>query len=311
MGLDIQSLRLLMIARQMGASFDRVVTLGRQDLLMTPKQIVGACSSFGIAIDDEEANRIAFSNDRFSEPMLHKLGAQTADSLDASGFEGATILQDLNRPFPSELKEKFNLVFDGGTLEHVFDFPKALKSCMEMPVKGGHFVMASPSNNQMGHGFYQFSPELFYRVFSPENGYELKSLFLVPNFVEDSWYSVVDPREAKTRIGHNAGAIAYSLFGIAQRSDIVPMFVKPPQQSDYSAEWSHLPGKASDHSRLWFFDEITQRQVKDTGSLRSAVKKLAPKKLVQFRQALSLAMKSQKPPNPAYFRPVGIPPGSG
>jgi hypothetical protein len=34
----------------------------------------------------------------------------------------------------------------------------------------------TPANNQMGHGFYQFSPELFFRVFSQENGYLLRAL---------------------------------------------------------------------------------------------------------------------------------------
>jgi hypothetical protein len=30
----------------------------------------------------------------------------------------------------------------------------------------------------MGHGFYQFSPELFYQALHPKKGYELKQLFL-------------------------------------------------------------------------------------------------------------------------------------
>ena len=43
MGLDIQALRLLLVARRMGAKFDRTITLGRQDLFLTPLEIRSVC----------------------------------------------------------------------------------------------------------------------------------------------------------------------------------------------------------------------------------------------------------------------------
>ena len=127
--------------------------------------------------------QIALGKDRFCEPMLEKLGA-TVDSVDANAFEGANIIHDLNRPMPVELQGRYDVVFDGGTLEHVFNFSTAMRGCLELPEVGGHFIMTSPANNQMGHGFYQFSPELFFRIFSEENGYELRAIFLVPTFSE-------------------------------------------------------------------------------------------------------------------------------
>ena len=77
----------------------------------------------------------------------------------------------MNLPIGDDLKRKFSVVIDGGTLEHVFNFPVAIKNCMQMLDVGGHFFVHTMANNFMGHGFYQFSPELFYRVFSPENGF--------------------------------------------------------------------------------------------------------------------------------------------
>src|SRR5664280_375069 len=156
MGLDLQSLRLLLVARRMGARFDRTVTLGRQDLLLTPRQIQKVCSAFGLSIDEQEAKQIALGRDRFCEPMLERLGAVVVDSVDANAFEGANIIHDLNQPMPAELQGRYDVVFDGGTLEHVFNFPSAMRSCLELPKVGGHFIMTSPANNQMGHGFYQF-----------------------------------------------------------------------------------------------------------------------------------------------------------
>src|SRR5262249_48624985 len=159
-----------------------------QDLLLTPLMIRETCDEFGLQVQQKEIDEICSTPDQFCEALLKHIGAVTVDSLDASDFEGATIIHDLNRPLPATLHGRFDVVFDGGTLEHVFNFPVALKECMALPRVGGHFLMCSPANNQMGHGFYQFSPELFWRVFSPNNGYELKALFMVPAFSEGQWY---------------------------------------------------------------------------------------------------------------------------
>jgi hypothetical protein len=91
-------------------------------------------------------------------------------------------------------------VFDGGTLEHVFNFPTTIAGCLSLPKVGGHHIMTSPANNQMGHGFYQFSPDLFYRVFSPENGYELRALFLAPTYSEGQWFAINDPAKVGARV---------------------------------------------------------------------------------------------------------------
>ena len=77
------------------------------------------------------------------------------------------IIADRNDPdaLKSALSGKqFDLVFDGGTLEHVFNFSTALKNCMHMVKPHGRFVSVTLPNNWCGHGFYQFSPELFFRA---------------------------------------------------------------------------------------------------------------------------------------------------
>jgi hypothetical protein len=72
----------------------------------------------------------------------------------------------------------FSVVYDGGTIEHVFNAVQAFKNGMEMVRVGGHFIQVNPANNFMGHGFWQFSPELIYRVFSAENGFNIRGVFL-------------------------------------------------------------------------------------------------------------------------------------
>ena len=108
------------------------------------------------------------------EPLFKLLGAQQVCSLDASDYEQATYICDLNQPCPSNLIQKFSVVHDGGSLEHVFNLPQALKNCMQMVRIGGHFIQLTTANNFMGHGFWQLSPEAIYRTFSEANGYSIK-----------------------------------------------------------------------------------------------------------------------------------------
>ena len=63
------------------------------------------------------------------------------------------------------------MVVDGGTLEHVFDYPTALRNAMRMVRVGGHLILNAPVNNFPGHGFYQISPELFFRCFHDNSAF--------------------------------------------------------------------------------------------------------------------------------------------
>ena len=76
------------------------------------------------------------------------------------------MIHDLNLPVPPELHERYDLIIDGGTLEHVFHVPIAMENCMKMTKTGGHVVIITNINNLVGHGFYHFSPDFFFRAFS-------------------------------------------------------------------------------------------------------------------------------------------------
>jgi len=99
--------------------------------------------------------------------------------LSASNYDGVNVLRNLNEPVGSELFEKYDCVFNGGLLEHVFNFPVALKNCLEMVKVGGHFITITLANAQFGHGFYQFSPELFYSALCARTAFWLNSCFCV------------------------------------------------------------------------------------------------------------------------------------
>ena len=60
--------------------------------------------------------------------FIEKFGSTIVDALDNSLYEGANIVQDLNQVLSDDnLKNKYNTIIDGGTLEHVFDIATALR----------------------------------------------------------------------------------------------------------------------------------------------------------------------------------------
>jgi SAM-dependent methyltransferase len=98
--------------------------------------------------------------------LYRRLGFAQASYVDVSDYEGADILFDLGSPeIPEHLKGAFDVVFDCGTLEHIFHVPNALHNVVRMTAPGGHVLHAVLMNNGVEHGFYQFSPTLFFDWF--------------------------------------------------------------------------------------------------------------------------------------------------
>jgi hypothetical protein len=171
------------------------------------------------------------------------LGAQETVALDASDYEGATRIHDLNRPVPDEWNQEFDIVIDAGTLEHVFNFPVALASCLRMVKTGGCIFWSMPANNYCGHGFYQFSPELIFRVFSKKSGFQIEQLLLFTHPFPGAelssrmiFYSITDPDQIRGRVSFVNGLPTGLLVAARKVSDEI-LFGSAPQQSDYVMAW--------------------------------------------------------------------------
>jgi SAM-dependent methyltransferase len=108
--------------------------------------------------------------DGFSETMWDRLGFPGIETMDASAYEGAQMIHDLNEPVPEVLHGQFSFIFDGGTLEHVFNVPVALRSVFDMLAPGGRFVSANGLNGWVGHGLYQFNPDLVWNFWKRAAG---------------------------------------------------------------------------------------------------------------------------------------------
>lgn len=147
MGFDINGVKLLIKAKQFEVDFDKVITIGRQGLYLTKKEMKNLLSKAGLANDN---NEVTSTGNNYAESLLKSLGAVVTDSMDASDYEGATVIQDLNLPISDLLRSKYTLVIDGGSLEHVFNFPVAIKNCMSLIKKDGYYIGITPTNNFLG-----------------------------------------------------------------------------------------------------------------------------------------------------------------
>lgn len=172
MGLGKNTTKLLcMLKRKNLVNYENTLTLGRQELNLNKRTIRALYSAYGDVLSTDQIRG------KYSEKFFAALGSKKTDSMDASKFEGATILHDLNKPVSQDMVERYTCIVDGGTTEHIFDFPTAMKNIMKMLKVGGVYIGMVPSNQWNGHGFYQFSAMLYIQLFCKNNHFQLKKIY--------------------------------------------------------------------------------------------------------------------------------------
>ena len=245
MGYDEHGVRFLMHALDLGVDYSTTATIGHQRLFhMGVPELAAALAATGL---DRRANaaELRKATGGHLNGILQVLGAETVDVVDASEYEGAQIIQDLNQPIPASLEGRYSAVVEGGTLEHVFNIATSLDNLMRMVKPGGHLLMALPTNDFAGHGFYQFSPELLFRALSPAYGYEIReSLVMERGHARPRWYRAADPAVVGRRLAFRTDS-ATELDFVAQRVGEVPGFESAPMQSDYETRWEEHASGAS------------------------------------------------------------------
>ena len=282
MGLDINGTQFILYAKTIGVDFTRTAMIGRQGLHLSSSDFKANLLNFGFSFDERSIERIFNESNHYAEEFFRSLGAKEVHSLDNSDYEGATHVFDMNKQIPESLKRQYSVVLDGGSLEHIFNFPVAIKNCMEMVRVGGYYLGITPANNFMGHGFYQFSPELFFGIFTRSNGYELDCLIAFEDSPNAEWYLVKSPVSINGRVTLTNSKPVYLLI-VAKRIEDIEPFQSMPQQSDYVSTWNL---NNSDVRRaLNAPDRNLKKQstLHNCATLHSAIKRIA-KLLLQYEQ---------------------------
>lgn len=225
MGIDTHSLHLLRYATDKHRGLGDTITLGRLTVLLGP------CAA---------KKWTGTSAGSYCEPLLtSRFGASHVDSIDNSDYEGATVITDMNAPLPDSLRGRYDTVVDFGCTEHIFDVAQALRNVAFMCKFGGMILHAVPANGFCGHGFYQFSPELFFSWYSAANGYADTEIFLADLCDTKNWYRVAQPEDGR-RINVRSLGELYVLV-VTRR---VAAKTERVQQSDYEFTWAQSSGIA-------------------------------------------------------------------
>jgi hypothetical protein len=265
MGIEYDLTDLLIQLKSQGTPFDRVLTLGRQNYAASAKGTQALFAKHGVPctwVPPEPYPR------NYAEGLFAALGAKEIDSLDITAAEHATIIHDLNNPVPETLHKRFDIVLDAGTIEHVFNVAQGLYNCMRMVRVGGKLIFETPANNFMGHGFYQFSPELFFTLLSGQNGYRVDSVTVVECSPCHRMVDAVAPNEARQRF-ETTTFWRTALICVATRTADVPFVT--PQQSDYASAGmqfgGHLPWQP--HQITWIERFIVEKFPRLATSLKA------------------------------------------
>jgi len=151
-----------------------VITFGVQKVAASRAEAQSSLTRAGIpAVEAAAANGAPLHQ----RDLFLMLGYSQVQSIDVYDAESPTYVLDLNRPLPPELFDRFDLVYDGGTTEHCFSVPDVLGNAARLLKVGGRIIHHLPLNNWVDHGFYQFSPTLFFDYYGA-NGFTDPSLTL-------------------------------------------------------------------------------------------------------------------------------------
>jgi len=194
-----------------------------------PLEIIGHSSrTFNI---DKQLSRIAR---RFvhASVFFHMLGITNYTDLDKFDSDNPALVHDLNLRIPSELENQFGLVFDGGTVEHIFDVRQVMEN-ISLMVKL-HGCVIHICSYQIDHGFFAFSPSFLYDFYAA-NGFSHFECFLMEVDFSDiirtyaRKHRYVEYHYGMSLDGLIDSAEEILIFFVARKLENIPKLVVPTQ----------------------------------------------------------------------------------
>lgn len=233
MGISINILAFILKKRELLLGKD-VLILGRQQFNFAASQEKIVNDLFKRSGVDLVFNKLVCH--QYADVLFRECNVHSLTYLDYSDYQGATFLHDLNVPLPDGCP-KFDVVIDSGTLEHVFDIPTSFKNIEKLLVKNGCFLCASPANNWLGHGMYQFSPELFWSGLR-SCGFRINDMCLMLRDGSLEFHPLSDPRETGRRVEiRTPNGILVDIFVHAEQSQDEDRGSAGALQTDYVHVW--------------------------------------------------------------------------
>ena len=234
----------------------RLLTFGVQQTAISEKELINLARKTGYELSDvdetkvEKLDRHQHLTDLY---LFRRLGFDEIIRTDVSDFQGAELVFDLNDTnFPEEYAGYFDMVLDGGTIEHVFHVPNSLRNIFLFLKVGGRVMHSSPSSNNVDHGFYMFSPTLFWDYYEA-NKFEFRQFKF---FEYNRWgntqnWIAADYQPGCLRYVSGGGLPRgqYGILVVAKKGENSSCDVVP-QQHRYAKTWARTKKRKSSRS-MW------------------------------------------------------------
>ena len=171
------------------------------------KSVIETGSQF---IDGHYQERAKFLIYNYSKKVCNKdlsakdfyfdLGFKEYKSIDADGERGALVF-DLNENLEKtqNFNEKFDLVTNFGTSEHVFNQKTFFENIHNLTKKNGLIIHVLPFEGYFNHGYYNYQPIFFYDL-AIFNNYQILGY----------WYFSEKPNKILKYYGTNYKALRYN-----------------------------------------------------------------------------------------------------
>ena len=241
MGISASAARVLLNQAAEKPFSGSVMQLGRQKIYFTYAEVERWSGESGVPISGDVLSTIEDKESIVTDTdFFTMLGFDEVHSCDMSAYEGSTHIVDLNEPLPEELIGKYDTVFDGGTIEHVFDQRTVFKNIHDLLKTPGRIIHFSPGTHWVDHGFYMYSPLFFYEFYTA-NVFDIlvSQIWTVKKHASNSagsWtFYDYTPGSLRWRMHSFPGPMGvYFIAGKTEQT----IRDKIPQQGEYVQKWS-------------------------------------------------------------------------
>jgi hypothetical protein len=157
------------------------------------------------------------------------------------------------------ITKQYDTIIDIGTSEHVFNINQNLKNMSKLCKRGGKIIHCLPANNQCGHGFWQFSPELFFSLYNESNGYKSTRLHLIDNNNDKSYWQI-NKKPKNERLELNSFTPLYIFVVTIKKLENI---IQKAQQSDYEYVWNKKLVNIQSDTKKKSTSSIIWKKIKD------------------------------------------------
>jgi SAM-dependent methyltransferase len=150
-------------------------------------------------------------------------------------FHGSAAARRLDLNYPVDLGERFDVVFNSGTAEHVFDVCQFYRTVHEVTRPGGIMYHASPFRGWLEHGFYNFNPGFFWDL-AGANGYSV----ILLSYAESETGAIhpLTDRKHIVRLDREKSLVREAMLYVVLRKAEAESDFRVPMQGAYAAAMS-------------------------------------------------------------------------